>query len=227
MLEGRPPADHALRRLEGGPLPPAAAGRAWGPPGPVPEPDGLPVERLACMVGSLTAVGKSMGPRPAASDPKSSELTMSGDHLRGRDLPKQRWKGSAILHEDDAGPAGDVEAGVVGGPQGDAALSALVATSGRQRRQWGERGMASALNIMQFMRWGGRPLLHPQVREGQGRRPFGPVLSLDEVLIERAAGAVGGELPRAVPELTGRLLEQPNPLQGRRACARRPRQRRR
>ena len=72
-----------------------------------------------------------MGPRPAASDRKSSELAMSGDHLRGKYFPKHRWKGSAVLHQDGAGPAEDVEAGVVGGPQGDVALSALVATSGR------------------------------------------------------------------------------------------------
>jgi hypothetical protein len=58
------------------------------------------------MVGSLTAVGKSMGPRPAASERKSSEPTMSGDHLRGRYLPKQRWTGSVEvpLIEEDAGP---------------------------------------------------------------------------------------------------------------------------
>jgi hypothetical protein len=95
MLEGRPLADHALRRWGGGPPPPLrAAGRAGGPPGPISEPDGLPVERPAGMVGSLTAVGKSMGPRSAASERKSSELTASGDRLPGKYSPKQRWKGS-------------------------------------------------------------------------------------------------------------------------------------
>jgi hypothetical protein len=84
MLEGRPPADHALRRWGGGPLPPAADGRAQGPLGPIFEPDGLPVERPAGMVGAPTAVGNSMGPRPAASDRKSSELTTIVDDLRGR-----------------------------------------------------------------------------------------------------------------------------------------------
>ena len=91
-LEDRPPADHALRRW-GGPLPPAAAGRARGPPGPASGPAGLPVDRLARMVGSLTAVGNSMGPRPAASDLKSSELTTSGDRSPGKYSPKHRWKG--------------------------------------------------------------------------------------------------------------------------------------
>ena len=43
------------------------------------------------------------------------------------------WVGRFVLHQNDAGPlaAEHVEARVVGGPQGDAALSALVATSGR------------------------------------------------------------------------------------------------
>ena len=95
VLEGRPLAYHALRRWGGGPLPPAAAGRARRPLGPVPEPDGLPVERSTGMVGSLAAVGNSMGPRPAASDLKSPELTTSVDHLRGKYFSKQRWKGSA------------------------------------------------------------------------------------------------------------------------------------
>jgi len=39
--------------------------------------------------------------------------------------------GRVVLQQDDAGPAEAVEAGVVGGPQGGAALPALVATSGR------------------------------------------------------------------------------------------------
>ena len=39
--------------------------------------------------------------------------------------------GRIVQDQDGAGPAEDVEARVVGGPQGDAALSALVATSGR------------------------------------------------------------------------------------------------
>jgi hypothetical protein len=43
----------------------------------------------------------------------------------------------------------------------------------------------------------------------------------------RTAGAMGCELPGAVPGLPGRLLERPCLLQDRRACARRPRQRRR
>jgi hypothetical protein len=72
-----------------------------------------------------------MGPRPAASDLKSSELTTSVDRLPGKYSPKHRWKGSVVLHQDDAGPAEDVEAGVVGGPQGRAVFSALVATGGR------------------------------------------------------------------------------------------------
>jgi hypothetical protein len=83
------------------------------------------------MVGSLTAVGKSMGPRPVASELKSSEVTMSGDHLPGKYSPKHMWKGSVVLHQDSAGPAEHVEARVVGGHQGYAVLPALVATSGR------------------------------------------------------------------------------------------------
>jgi hypothetical protein len=74
-----------------------------------------------------------MGPRPAASDLKSSELTTSGDRSPGKYSPKAQVEGVGwvVLHRDDAEPAEDVEAGVVGGPQGDAVLSALVATSGR------------------------------------------------------------------------------------------------
>jgi len=74
-----------------------------------------------------------MGPRPAASDLKSSELTTIVDRLPGKYSPKHRWKGSAVLLQDGAGKlvAEDVEAGVVSGPQGDAVLPALVATSGR------------------------------------------------------------------------------------------------
>ena len=57
-----------------------------------------------------------MGPRPAASERKSSEVTTSGEPLRGKYLSKHRWKGSAVQHQDGDGPAEDVEAGVVGGP---------------------------------------------------------------------------------------------------------------
>jgi len=58
--------------------------------------------------------------------------------LAGEIFPKAQVEGVGriVEYEDDAGPltAEDVEAGVVGGPQGHAVLSALVATSGRQ---WG------------------------------------------------------------------------------------------
>ena len=78
------------------------------------------------MVGSLTAVGKSMGPRPATSD-----LKLGADDERGP-LAQEIFTeaevegvGRVVQNQDGAGPAEHVEARVVGGPQGDTSFHAL------------------------------------------------------------------------------------------------------
>ena len=49
----------------------------------------------------------------------------------------------------------------------------------------------------------------PPVAAGRARGPLGPASGPDGLAVERPAGAVGGELPGAVPGLPGRLLERP------------------
>jgi len=126
-------------------LPPAATGRARGPPGPASGPDGLPDGTAGRHGGLPDRRGEVDG--PGAGRERPEELG-AGDE-RG----PAAWEifikaevegvGWVVLHQDGAGPAEDVEAGVVGGPQGRAVLPALVATSGRG--QQGERGMAGRL----------------------------------------------------------------------------------
>ena len=79
--------------------------------------------------------GEVDGPEAGRERPEELGADDERGPLAREIFPKAQVEGvgRVVLHQDGTGPlaAEDVEAGVMGGPQGDAALPALAATSGR------------------------------------------------------------------------------------------------